>query len=62
MISTILIIGGVYIVASYVLMFRSLYRNPGPAGLGWLALPLAPLAGPSLIWQGVKSFIRRIFS
>lgn len=61
---TTLIIGGVvvYIVASYVVVGKFLSDSPGPAGLGWLAFPIAPLLLPMAIFYGIKSFFRRIFS
>ena len=49
-----------YVVASYYFMYKSLKRSSGPAGLGWFALPLAPLAGPMFVWQGIKGFFRRM--
>lgn len=61
---TALIIGGavVYVVGSYVIVARWLTDNPGPAGLGWLVLPIAPLIIPMVGWQFFKAFMRRIFS
>lgn len=50
----------VYVVGSYYLMYRSLKRSAGPAGLGWFALPLAPLAGPMFLWMNIKEFARKV--
>ena len=57
------LIGGgllIYVAGSYYFMYKDLSRNAGPAGLGWFALPLAPLVGPMFIWQGIKDFFRKM--
>jgi hypothetical protein len=51
----------VYIVGSYVLMYRSLKNSPGPSGLGWLAFPAAPLMGPMLIAIAFRNLGRNIW-
>lgn len=57
-----LIAGGIliYIIGSYVLVYRFLKKSPGPAGLGMLALPAAPLFGPLFLWEGFKALCRWI--
>jgi hypothetical protein len=62
MITGLIIVGGVYVVSSYIFMFQLLQNNAGPGGLGWLALPLAPLVGPKFVVQGFRSFFKRVFS
>ena len=61
---TYVIIGGVviYIVGSYVVMAKWLTDSPGPAGLGWLAWPAAPLIMPVVGWELFKGFMRKVFS
>lgn len=51
-----------YSAVCYLLMYRSVKRSPGPYGVGWLILPLAPLMLPLLIIDGIKSFFRKVFS
>ena len=52
-----------YIIASYYAVYKDLKKSAGPAGLGWLMLPFAPLVGPiyiaSAIKEGVQDFIYR---
>lgn len=59
-------VGLVYVIGSYVLMARDLNKSAGPGGLGWLALPAAPLVAPFIILGGaLKLFMslkRRVFS
>ena len=51
-----------YVVASYVVVYRELMRNAGSSGLGWLFFPIAPLFLPLLIGDSIRRFIVRVFS
>ncbi|HVI42674.1 MAG TPA: hypothetical protein VM577_18650 [Anaerovoracaceae bacterium] len=61
------IIGGlvVYAVGSYYFIGRDLIKSPGPAGLGILAIPFAPLLLPMAIgygiWEVSKKVVQRVF-
>lgn len=57
------LVGGgilIYIAGSYLLMYRDLSKNAGPAGLGWFAFPLAPLMGPVYVAAFIRSIPRII--
>lgn len=60
MITFFVVAGTAYVVGSYVVIGRMLFKNPGPAGLGLLCLPLAPLVLPYGMWQTVRGLWKRV--
>lgn len=62
---TWLIVGGallVYIAGSYYLMYRDLSKGAGPAGLGWMAFPFAPLMGPLMVGMYLVALPRKLWN
>lgn len=60
---TITIVCGiiVYVIGCYVIIGGSLMRSPGPAGLGCLLIPFAPLLPPLWVGMVIHDAFKRVF-